>query len=1132
MKKVLFFAGLASAVLSLVGCNKEADFFGRSGRKMQIVLTDVDTRTVNDGLSTKWVDGDALNVFYAPAGTTDYSDNSKFEVDDAASNHAAGTATLTADAYDWYLLYPYSSYIKTPANTKDGYTYIGSRSDQAQVQTGYDSKAHLAGGSSAACFPLYGVAKNVSATDVPVVAMKHVAAVVAVNVKNDTNKGITISQVDFTAPESIVGGFYVNFAEDPVSFTDYTYVSSTASLAVKEAPVLAAGETATFYMGIKPFSAKAGDKLSLKITADAGVVEKELTLAGNADFKAGVIKKLNVGFASATVLPTITIADINTAITAESTSSAPCSFEGKLEGAVVTFVSGNYVFIQDETAGILYYKSGHGFKAGDKLEGNVSGSGYSYNGLKEVTSLNVETVTHDAPVPAAEELTLAELNADYDRYMSVRVKVKDVTVSAPFSGRNTTMTDGDETLALRDQKNGLTIEPGIYDITGYPGYFNNPQFGVWTQDDIVALDAPFLNAEAEQTEVPATATSVKIIVSGNVSWTAEPSDGATVDPASGEGSGEITVSFPENTDPENEKEYTVFVRTDNPTLVAAGTEEFEINITQAKADAAGMKTVTVDFSKQGYTNGETLSAVTIDGITFTFDKGTNGNAPKYYTTGNAVRLYGGNSMNVSAGGKTIVSIELTFDSGEGNNAITTDVPTYEEPTWTGEATSVTFTIGGTSGHRRIQTVTVQYKDEDVPVTLQSIAVSGQQTEFNVGDTFTLGSNAKVIAKYSDGNEKDVTAQATHSNPDMSTAGSKEVTVSYTEGGITKEAKYDISVKGGSAAHAGTAEDPFTVADAINVTTALGLGGTSSEFYFTKGIISQIDEVSPDYGNATYYISDDGTTANQFEVYHGKYIGNISFTAEDQIKVGDEVVVNGKLTYHKSPDVPEVAAGNYIYSLTRNGSPVYAMAAIPSRTTVSAAASTVKVNVYGNVEWSCAATTPATIDKDTGSGIGSFTVNIPENTGNARVIMVTVLAAGVESVIIRIDQEKKSDTGFTTVTVGQDFLAANQNGQMDDVISYTNDSDYGTTTVTELRIYKGKTLTVSAAGGHTIKSIKMTCTANGTAKQGPGCWGDGAPEGYTFEVDGKTGTWTGSASSVAFTAKDNQVRIVELIVAYE
>ena len=104
MKKVLFFAGLATAVLSLVGCNKEADFFGRSGHKMQIVLTDAETRTVNDGLATKWVDGDALNVFYAPAGTTDYSENSKFEVDDAASNHATGTAELTAEAYDWYLL--------------------------------------------------------------------------------------------------------------------------------------------------------------------------------------------------------------------------------------------------------------------------------------------------------------------------------------------------------------------------------------------------------------------------------------------------------------------------------------------------------------------------------------------------------------------------------------------------------------------------------------------------------------------------------------------------------------------------------------------------------------------------------------------------------------------------------------------------------------------------------------------------------------------------------------------------------------------------------------------------------------------------------------------------------------------
>ena len=240
MKKVLFFAGLAAAVLSLVGCNKEADFFGRNGRKMQIVLTDVDTRTVNDGLATKWVDGDALNVFYAPAGTTDYSENCEFTVDDAAANHATGTASLTADAYDWYLLYPYSKYIKTPANTSSGYLTIGCQSNKTQSQDGLDDMAHLAGEH----MPVFGVAKNVSATVTPEVAMKQVASVVAINLTNATDQPLKVDAVSFSAPEDIVGTYYIDFSGDALAFkgSGANYVSQTATLDVTGDETIAAGE--------------------------------------------------------------------------------------------------------------------------------------------------------------------------------------------------------------------------------------------------------------------------------------------------------------------------------------------------------------------------------------------------------------------------------------------------------------------------------------------------------------------------------------------------------------------------------------------------------------------------------------------------------------------------------------------------------------------------------------------------------------------------------------------------------------------------------------------------------------------------------------------------------------------------
>ena len=1150
MKKVLFFAGLAAAVLSLVGCNKEADFFGHDGRKMQIVLTDVETRTVNDGLSTKWVDGDALNVFYAPAGTTDYSANCEFTVDDAASNHATGTAELSVGTYDWYLLYPYESHIATPANTKAGYLAIGSKSNETQTQKGLNSTAHLAGKN----LPVWGVAKNVSVKAVPKVAMKHVASVVKVNVTNGLDKAINISNVAFTGTEDVVGTYYIDFSGETPAFTGSgkNYVSSTANLAVSDADALAAGETASFYLAIKPFTAPANGELAVKVIADAGSVEKTITLEKETEFRPGYIKTLNVTFSSAEDLPTLTIADIKDLVK-DATSSNVASFEGKLAGAIVTFVSGRYAFIQDETAGIVFYNSTNPFAAGQKLEGIISGSGYAFNGLKELTSLTVENITSDQTIPASVEMSLAELNADYDRYESVRVTVKGVTVPSAFVNRNTTMTDGDETLALRDQKNGLTIAPGKYDIVGYPSYYNDPQFGVWAQEDIISAgEVNIFDVTPTQIDVAGSATSAKINVTGNVAWTAEASDGASVSPASGNGEGTITVSFPANEDPDNAKEYTVFVRTE-----AEGVnDEFEVNITQGKAvsgnyfvhlaDGADFedglylivyKDGSLAMSDAVDQSGNTV-AVTIanDAVEATeevmlhafritveggYIQGPNGKYIGQTSDANGLKVSDGaieNSISFDADGNAdIVSggAFLRYNAGSGNERFRY----YKSSTYTAQKAIQLYKLSGG--------VT-----PPPAATLESIAVSGQKTVFTVGDTFAF--DGKVTATYSDGSTKDVTASAKFSSPDLSAAGTQEVTVSYTENDVTKTAKYDITVKA-AGTHAGTLEDPYSVADAMAATKALGEGKTSTESYYTKGIISEIVEVSADYGNATYYISDDGTTANQFKVFRGRYIGNVSFNSADQLKVGDEVVVYGKLQYYKpnSGDSEiEVSSGNYIYSLKRDGAYLKAMGAKLSATSVPATGGKVTVNVYGNVDWTATCTVPGTVEPSTGSGIGTVTVTIPENnTGEDTAVEVAIQATGMETIKLKIDQPKKAEPGEgVTVTVGMDYLAANKDGSLDDVISYTNSSDYGTTAVTELRVYKNQTFTVSAAGGHKIKSIVITCTAADDAKWGPGAWGAGAPTGYSYS--GKVGTWTGEASSVSFVAKDNQVRIAELTVTYE
>ncbi len=114
---------------------------------------------------------------------------------------------------------------------------------------------------------------------------------------------------------------------------------------------------------------------------------------------------------------------------------------------------------------------------------------------------------------------------------------------------------------------------------------------------------------------------------------------------------------------------------------------------------------------------------------------------------------------------------------------------------------------------------------------------------------------------------------------------------------------------------GTEADPYNVAAALNIIKAMA-DGDVTENICVKGKISAIDDVSLDYGNATYYISDDGTTKNQLQVFRGMFLGGVKFTKTDQIKVGDEVVVKGKCKNFKG-NTPEFDAGSSIISLNGN-----------------------------------------------------------------------------------------------------------------------------------------------------------------------------------------------------------------------
>ncbi len=107
--------------------------------------------------------------------------------------------------------------------------------------------------------------------------------------------------------------------------------------------------------------------------------------------------------------------------------------------------------------------------------------------------------------------------------------------------------------------------------------------------------------------------------------------------------------------------------------------------------------------------------------------------------------------------------------------------------------------------------------------------------------------------------------------------------------------------------ANTAETAYTVAEAFELIDA---GAALSETVFVKGIVSQVDQLESN-NSITYWISDDGTTENQFECYKGFGIDGVTFESAEDIEVGASVIVKG--TLKKYNNIYELNSGNQLVS---------------------------------------------------------------------------------------------------------------------------------------------------------------------------------------------------------------------------
>ena len=467
MKKTLLFLGLAAATLSLTNCNKqEVEYAGDAGQ-FSIRLVSPETKTVNDGLSTKWTTADTLSVFYTKAGTTEYSDNLKFGISDADAGIAKADVSLASGSYDWYILYPYTGQIVDPTTPvgddgkRHGFLYFGCGSKQSQTQNGLDNMDHIAG----IDLPMVGLAKNVSATETPEVSMKHLTSLVKINVTNVYENPVTITGISFTAPEDIIGTYYVDFSgnEAVLEPSGDTYVSPTAKLTVKDAAALASGKTAAFYIAIKPFSAASGSILTVKVDTEEGSSEIETALTKAHDFSAGKIKTLNVDFELETPVETMTVSE---AIAADDATMV------SIEGAIVAARSTKGFIITDGKSNVyVYVGSAPEVAVGDKV--TVKGTKTTYYGLPEITEItSVEKTSSGNTVPRT---SLVELTKDnIDSYSSSTADYISVTGKLEKNGSYYNVRlDGADRYASTDYLDPAIDPSDLVDKTvKMIGYFN------------------------------------------------------------------------------------------------------------------------------------------------------------------------------------------------------------------------------------------------------------------------------------------------------------------------------------------------------------------------------------------------------------------------------------------------------------------------------------------------------------------------------------------------------------------------------------------------------------------------------------------------------------------------------------
>lgn len=231
-----------------------------------------------------------------------------------------------------------------------------------------------------------------------------------------------------------------------------------------------------------------------------------------------------------------TMADVQAAATSSETA-----INVSIANWVVTAVSGSQVWMAapDNLKGILLYKSGHGFVAGNKLNGLVVGTKIKlYNDYPELTSLvagDVAITTADAIT--ARTTTIADLTSGHPAEQGTIVKLENLT----YTASSTSFSDGANSIQIDSKLYSPALVDGAsYTITGVVEYLASNVIKIMPRsvDDVEQTSGGGLPEVDGLAELKAEATgasylvnltdAVVTLVSGNNAFIEDATAGALI----------------------------------------------------------------------------------------------------------------------------------------------------------------------------------------------------------------------------------------------------------------------------------------------------------------------------------------------------------------------------------------------------------------------------------------------------------------------------------------------------------------------------------------------------------------------------------------------------------------------------